>query len=96
MTADDVRARAIEAGAKALGRDENFGLPRTVDWARSAAVIDAVEPIIREQIAQEIEEKADDFGFEEILDAFNDPAELREVVKDALHDAARIARGDAL
>jgi hypothetical protein len=44
MTADDVRARAIEAGARALGE---VWVSNPTVLSDVAAVVDAVEPIIR-------------------------------------------------
>lgn len=59
------------------------------------AIIAAVEPLIRERIAQQIEEFADDWSdWSALVQAHEDLVALRDVVKDAVHDAAAIARGD--
>ena len=49
----------------------------------------------RERIATAIEEMADDFGWDEVIATKGEVDAMRDVVKDALHGAARLARRSA-
>jgi hypothetical protein len=89
MTADDVRARAIEAGAREL-RSMIMLRPGLVELA--AAVVDAVEPIIR---ADERQKTLNDPGYERRDRRIK--AEVRERLRaqvEALLTLAKVQRDD--
>jgi hypothetical protein len=98
-TAGDVRGRAVEAGARALHKHDRDAIGATLrcggpatcsrcqQWASyAAAVVDAVEPIIRADIAQEIDSRRVHY-----IDRTDSHPE--DIAALAYDDAARIAAG---
>lgn len=81
---------AIAAVEPLIRADER---ERIAVWPNTRAFI---EDEVRAQIAADIEALADDWSdWSALVQTNGDLSELRDVVKDAIHDAARIARGES-
>ncbi len=95
----EFRAHLIEVGRDAMGRNDGW---RWWHPRHLARLLDFWEPLIRaderrkvaEEIAGAIEERADDFGWDEACAIFNndDVGDVRDILKDIVHGAAAIAR----